>query len=214
MPKLYPLLPLREFVVFPHMRTPLRVGRPGSIAAVERALQGPERELVLVAQVDRRVESPGQEDLYTTGTLARVLAPVQELGGVVRIVTEGLKRVRLRSVSDDRSGYSAEVEVLDEHPCESEAAFKLKQRLMGLVDEVAGLDGAEFSRLEMLAEHALGTLLDKLVVALDLDLMSRQDLLEEQSVKTRAQVLMRHLERAVAERQNEVRNATAAPPSF
>src|SRR5215475_3167272 len=65
-----PLLPLKNVVLFPHLVLPLTVGRPASVAAVEAALAGEEQEIILAAQRDASVESPGQADLYTIGTRA------------------------------------------------------------------------------------------------------------------------------------------------
>ena len=83
----YPLLPLREFVIFPHMRANLRVGRQGSLASLRLALADPSRALVLAAQVDRRVEQPSEGDLFPVGVLARLVEPEEQLpGGDRRVV--------------------------------------------------------------------------------------------------------------------------------
>ena len=65
-----PLLPLKNSVLFPHLLMPLSVGRPASVAAVEAAMATEEREIVICAQRDSSVETPGQGDLYQVGTRA------------------------------------------------------------------------------------------------------------------------------------------------
>jgi ATP-dependent Lon protease len=67
-----PVLPLKNVVLYPHLVLPLQVGRAHSLAAVEAALASPEQEIILVAQRDPSVESPGQGDLYTVGTRATI----------------------------------------------------------------------------------------------------------------------------------------------
>ncbi|MBZ0188664.1 MAG: LON peptidase substrate-binding domain-containing protein, partial [Candidatus Obscuribacterales bacterium] len=69
---IFPLIPLRDVVVFPQMVTPLFVHRPKSIAALEQALLRDDRLVVLVAQRDPDCEEPKDSDLYSTGTLAEV----------------------------------------------------------------------------------------------------------------------------------------------
>ena len=69
----FPLIPLRDVVVFPQMVTPLFVSRPKSIAALEQALLRDDRLVVLVAQKDPETEDPKIDDLYQIGTVAEVM---------------------------------------------------------------------------------------------------------------------------------------------
>ena len=68
----FPVLPLRDIVVFPHMIVPLFVGRDKSVAALEAAM-GADKEIFLVAQLDPAEDDPGREDLYEVGVTATVL---------------------------------------------------------------------------------------------------------------------------------------------
>ena len=96
LPDELPLLPLREFVVFPTMVVPLFVGRERSLAALEDALAG-DRLLCLVAQRDPDVEDPGPDDLHRVGTIALVLRTLRLADGRVKALVQGLSRAEVRS---------------------------------------------------------------------------------------------------------------------
>ena len=85
-----PLLPLKNAVLFPGLLMPLSVGRPGSVAAVEAALQTEDKEIIVVAQRDLSVDSPGGSDLYTIGTLA-VVRKVNRTKDQIEVLLERLK---------------------------------------------------------------------------------------------------------------------------
>lgn len=208
----YPLLPLREFVVFPHMKAHLRVGRVGSLAALRLALADPSRALVLAAQVDRRVESPRGGDLFPIGVLARLVEPEEQLPGgmrrVVRVRVEGLTRIRLKQVTEGSNGaFTAAVEEVRERGLQGEVADDLRKTLLGRVNELARYRSEAIDRLDLLGAGDLGVLVDKLCACLDLDLLSRQELLEELDVRNRAQTIVRSLEVELAEQRNQERMA-------
>ena len=89
-----PLLPLRDVVVFPFMVTPLLVGRPASVAAVERAMEG-DKLLCVAAQREAEVEEPERDDLYQVGTVIKVLQVIRTPDEALKILVEGLARVDL-----------------------------------------------------------------------------------------------------------------------
>ncbi|MBM64722.1 MAG: endopeptidase La [Myxococcales bacterium] len=208
----YPLLPLREFVIFPHMRAHLRVGRRGSLASLRLALADPSRAIVLAAQVDRRVEQPVEGDLFPVGVLARLVEPQEQLPGgdrrVVRVCVEGLTRIRLRGVQEGRNGaFTATVEEVKERGLQGEVAEELRRNLLGRVNELARYRSEAIDRIDLLGAVDLGVLVDKLCGCLDLDLLSRQELLEELDVRHRAQAILRSLELELAEQRNQERMA-------
>lgn len=84
----YPLLPLRDVVVFPHMVVPLFVGREKSIQALEAAMEG-SKEILLVAQRDASTDEPGPADVFDMGTLATVLQMLRLPDGTVKVLVEG-----------------------------------------------------------------------------------------------------------------------------
>jgi ATP-dependent Lon protease len=91
---LYPLLPLRDVVVFPHMVVPLFVGRDKSIKALEWAMSH-EKEIFLSAQRDAKVDTPAQKDIYLFGTVGTVLQLLRLPDGTVKALIEGKQRARI-----------------------------------------------------------------------------------------------------------------------
>src|SRR5574340_1410533 len=94
LPEVLPILPVRDTVLFPGAVLPLTVGRESSLALVS-SLQGEEKLLGVVAQLDPRVEDPAAADLHKVGTLAKVHKTVKMPNGNVVIFLEGLQRIRI-----------------------------------------------------------------------------------------------------------------------
>lgn len=88
-----PLVPLRELVVFPHMVVPFFAGRPASIKAIEEAMT--KDRIVFLACQKSNIESPGENDIYTTGVTAKILQMLKLPDGTVRILAEGQKRGKI-----------------------------------------------------------------------------------------------------------------------
>ena len=96
---LYPVLPLRDIVVFPHMIVPLFVGREKSVRALETAMEGDKR-ILLVAQRSPDVDDPQAGDLYSIGTVATVLQLLKLPDGTIKVLVEGASRAEIVSVTD------------------------------------------------------------------------------------------------------------------
>ncbi len=90
----FPVLPLRDIVIFPHMVTPLFVGRPRSIQALEWAMEH-DKQVLLVTQKDPKTDDPLSGDLYDIGTLAQVVQMLKLPDGTVKVLVEGKVRARL-----------------------------------------------------------------------------------------------------------------------
>jgi ATP-dependent Lon protease len=97
-----PLLPLKNSVLFPGLLMPLSVGRASSLAAVEAALVTEEKEVVVVAQRDVSVDSPGAADLYTIGTRASIRKVARPKEDHLDVLVYGLERVVIVKVEDDQ----------------------------------------------------------------------------------------------------------------
>ena len=110
----FPLIPLRDVVVFPQMVTPLFVSRQKSIAALEQSLMRDDRLVVLVAQKDAETEEPKLDDLYQVGTLAEVMQMLKLPDGTVKVLVEGSMRVALDQVEDGAEHFAAQVTELSE----------------------------------------------------------------------------------------------------
>jgi len=107
--KLYPLMPLRDIVIFPHMVAPLVVGRKKSVQALEDAMDK-KTEILLVTQKESTVEDPENEDLYTFGTLATVMQLLRLPDGTIKALVEGKSRAKIISYVPHNSFLQAEVE--------------------------------------------------------------------------------------------------------
>ena len=108
---LYPVLPLRDIIVFPHVVVPLFVGRDKSIAALENAMES-NKQILLVAQTDALVDVPYPGDLYTVGTLANILQLLKLPDGTVKILIEGVCRAKVIEWTQNSTFFEAHAEVL------------------------------------------------------------------------------------------------------
>ncbi len=91
---IYPVLPLRDIVVFPHMIVPLFVGREKSVRALEEVMQD-DKQILLSSQRDPAEDDPGPEGIYEHGVLANVLQLLKLPDGTVKVLVEGRRRVRI-----------------------------------------------------------------------------------------------------------------------
>ncbi len=119
----YPVLPLRDIVVFPHMIVPLFVGREKSIRALEEVM-GTDKQILLATQINAGDDDPEPEGIYDIGTIANVLQLLKLPDGTVKVLVEGRARAEIIGYSDRTEYYEAravELEELAEDPVEIEA---------------------------------------------------------------------------------------------
>src|SRR5450631_2683371 len=102
----YPVLPLRDIVVFPHMIVPLFVGREKSIRALEEVMKN-DALIMLATQKNASDDDPAPDSIYETGTLASVLQLLKLPDGTVKVLVEGLERARVQKYSDRPEYYEA-----------------------------------------------------------------------------------------------------------
>ena len=107
--KNFPLLPLRDVIIFPHMVVPLFVGREKSIAALEEASKN-DNELFLVTQKDASVLNPEREDVYDVGTVVNIIQMLRLPDNTVKVLIEGKYRAKLSEFHANSQGYWADVE--------------------------------------------------------------------------------------------------------
>ncbi|PZO88755.1 MAG: endopeptidase La [Sphingomonas sanxanigenens] len=105
----YPVLPLRDIVVFPQMIVPLFVGRDKSVAALEQAMAA-DKEIFLVSQLDPQEDDPGRDDLYDLGVLATVLQLLKLPDGTVRVLVEGKQRATLDTLTTENGHLVATID--------------------------------------------------------------------------------------------------------
>ncbi|MDI3342083.1 MAG: endopeptidase La [Sphaerobacter sp.] len=109
----YPLLPLKNVVIFPHNVVTLLVGRTRSIQAVEEAMSR-DRRIVVVAHRDAAVDDPQPEDLYRVGTLTEIVSIEHQQGGNLQVALEGLSRVEIHQFDGPRPFYTVRAEPVPE----------------------------------------------------------------------------------------------------
>ncbi len=111
----YPVLPLRDIVVFPHMIVPLFVGREKSVRALEEVMQD-DKQILLSSQIDPGQDDPDQDGIYKAGVLANVLQLLKLPDGTVKVLVEGRGRVRITNFIENENFFEASAEYLTEIP--------------------------------------------------------------------------------------------------
>jgi len=109
----FPVLPLRDIVVFPHMIVPLFVGREKSVRALEEVMNG-DKQIMLVAQKEAGEENPVADDLYSTGTLGTVLQLLKLPDGAIKVLVEGGSRAHIQHFTESDGYLKAEVTFPDD----------------------------------------------------------------------------------------------------
>ena len=120
---IFPVLPLRDIVVFPHMIVPLFVGREKSVRALEDVMKD-NKKILLVTQKNAGDDDPKPDDIYNVGTVGTVLQLLKLPDGTVKVLVEGTQRAAISGFSDNEEFFEATAELLpdsDENPEEHEA---------------------------------------------------------------------------------------------
>ena len=195
-PEILPILPVRDTVLFPGAVLPLTVGRESSLALVH-SLEGEEKLLGVVAQLDPRVEDPAAADLHKVGTLAKVHKTVKMPNGNVVIFLEGLQRVNVLELIGLRPFLRARVEAQPEITGDVDAELEALQRnAQDLFRDVVSHSPQLSDDLQSVAMNIddPGRLADFIAGTLpSLSTLLRQELIETPSVRKRLEMLIREL---------------------
>jgi ATP-dependent Lon protease len=108
----YPALPLRDVVVYPHMVIPLFVGREKSIQALDKAMGG-NKQILLAAQKSAADDEPHEEDIYTIGTLSNILQLLKLPDGTIKVLVEGSSRAKIQSFMEADGCFTATAQLLE-----------------------------------------------------------------------------------------------------
>jgi ATP-dependent Lon protease len=193
----FPLLPLRDVVVFPRMIVPLFVGRPKSVRALEHALahQG---AIVLVAQRRAELEEPKFADLYTVGTRATILQLLKLPDGTVKVLVEGQERVTITPESEDPF-FLVHVTPLVERGAGDEASSVLRRAVLDVFENYAKLSRRipPETVTSLGAVEDLHRLIDAVMAQLTVKVQEKQEVLEMERADERA-------ERTLALMQSEI----------
>jgi ATP-dependent Lon protease len=110
---IYPVLPLRDIVVFPHMIVPLFVGREKSVQALDDVMRD-DKQILLVTQKNAGQDDPAAEDIYRVGTVGTVLQLLKLPDGTVKVLVEGVSRARIKSFTDNPNFFQADAELIED----------------------------------------------------------------------------------------------------
>jgi ATP-dependent Lon protease len=127
----FPVLPLRDIVVFPHMIVPLFVGREKSIRALEEVMRN-DTYILLATQINASDDDPTTDAIYKVGVLAQVLQLLKLPDGTVKVLVEGVERAQIKGYSDRAEFYEAEAAIL---PSEISAPVEVEALARSVVNE-------------------------------------------------------------------------------
>ena len=191
----YPLLPLRDIVVFPQMVVPLFVGRDKSVAALERAMAG-DKDIFLVAQLDPAEDDPDADDLYDLGVIASVLQLLKLPDGTVRVLVEGRQRARLDTLTAHDSWVEAAVVELDEDTPDSAELQALMRTTIDQFGEYAKLNKRLPSETVTQVEQLdrAGQVADTIAANLNVKVSDKQAILIEADLSKRLEMVLAFME--------------------
>ena len=191
----FPLLPLRDVVVFPHMVIPLFVGRPKSIKAMEIAMEAG-KSIMLAAQKSAAKDEPAAEDMYQIGCIANILQMLKLPDGTVKVLVEGSQRAVIKEIEDHRSHYVAAAQPVPADASDNNEVEAMRRALVTQFDQYVKLN--KKIPPEILTSlggiEEAGRLADTVAAHLPLKLEQKQQVLEMFDVKARVEHLLGQLE--------------------
>ena len=195
MTQTYPVLPLRDIVVFPHMIVPLFVGREKSVAALEEVMEG-DKQILLVTQVEASEDEPSPADIYQTGTVATVLQLLKLPDQTVKVLVEGGQRAKVSSFVEGDDFLRAQADFVEESPASGDEVEGLSRSVVSQFEEYLKLNKkippevlVSVSQIEDPAKLA-----DTICSHLNLKIADKQDLLETLPVMERLEKVFGHME--------------------
>ena len=194
-----PLLPLRDVVVFPHMVIPLFVGRPKSIKALEAAMEAG-KSILLVAQQSAAKDEPSASDLYSVGCVANILQMLRLPDGTLKVLVEGVGRVRIEEVEDRRQMFFARATLVEQlSGKEGTEVVAMRRALVAQFDQYVKLNkkipAEVLSSLTNLDDT--GRLADTITVHLPLKLEQKQEILQMFNISDRLNRLLAQIENEI-----------------
>jgi len=187
----YPLLPLRDIVVFPGMVVPLFVGRDKSVAALEAAMEG-DKDIFLLSQLDPGCDDPDSDDLYDVGVIAQVLQMLKLPDGTVRVLVEGQDRARLASLEHAEDHVLAAVEPIEAADATGDEATALMRTALEQFGDYAKHNKKLPDDIEdeLSAIEDAGKLADAIAAALQAKVSVKQGLLTEPDPAKRLEMIL------------------------
>ncbi|PYS97235.1 MAG: endopeptidase La [Acidobacteria bacterium] len=197
-PPTLPILPLKNTVVFPSMPVPLAIGRPNSLKLIDEVMVR-HRVVGLVAQKDPAVEDPKDQDLYRVGTAAVISRLLKFPDGTIRVLVNGLERIRMTRTVQTDPYLVADVEVLPEVAEPSVELEALTKNLLAQIQKMLALMPIASDELGVALLNAPdpARLADMAAALLVREAARKQELLETPSVKERLRKLTAHISREI-----------------
>ncbi len=206
---IFPVLPLRDIVVFPHMIVPLFVGREKSIHALEEVMKD-DKQILLVAQKNAAQDDPGRDDIYRVGTVSSVLQLLKLPDGTVKVLVEGQARAQITSFIDNPRFFQVRAELLPDRPSDPREIEALARAVTSQFEQYIKLNKKTppevLVSLQQIDEPS--KLADTIAAHLTLKIPEKQELLETTSLAERLERLYAFMEGEISVLQVEKRIRT------
>ncbi|MEK9971785.1 MAG: LON peptidase substrate-binding domain-containing protein, partial [Ferrovibrio sp.] len=137
--QVFPVLPLRDIVVFPHMIVPLFVGREKSVRALEDVMKD-DKQILLVAQKNAGQDNPNPEDIHSVGTIASVLQLLRLPDGTVKVLVEGSQRAKIVKFNDNADFFQVQAEVISDDSGEGRETEALSRSVINQFEQYVKLN--------------------------------------------------------------------------
>ncbi len=195
---LLPLLPLRDIVIFPHMVTPLFVGRPRSISALESAMEK-DKTIFLATQKDPKNDDPGQDDIYDVGTIGQVIQMLKLPDGTVKVLVEGKTRGRITRLLDRDDCFFVGCEQLPDSETDSAELQALIRSVNDAFENYVNLSKKVPSEVvaSVRGIDQAGRLADTIIAQLNIRIAEKQEILATFDTVERLERLLAIIEREV-----------------
>jgi ATP-dependent Lon protease len=204
--RIYPVLPLRDIVVFPGMIVPLFVGREKSVKALEEVMRD-DKHILVVTQKNAQDDDPAPEQIYSTGTIASVLQLLKLPDGTVKVLVEGLHRASVDKYLQTQEYFEAEATILEEpagDPVEIEALARSAQsEFENYVKLNKKISAEVLAAVAQIENHS--KLADTIASHLVIKIAEKEDLLSTVSVADRLQKILSLMEGEIGVLQVEKR---------
>ena len=193
-----PVLPLRELVVFPYMVVPLFVGRPKSLKAISKALEGT-REILVVTQKTAPTDEPGPSDLYDVGTVGQILQVFNLPDGIVKILVEGVYRARIEEYVNQDDYYEVITQEIPDTEEKTPRMQALMRNVVSLFEQYIKLSKKIPAEIAVVANsvESSGRLADIITSHLSLKVEEKQEILQAASGEERLERLSELLQKEI-----------------
>lgn len=199
----FPMVPIRDVVIFPYTKVAFKIGRPSSVIALEQAMTG-ERQIFLATQHDAGVDDPQPDEIFQVGTLGRILQAQRLDNGQIKVVVEGRMRGRSLQVEKDENGmFYAHVRRIESTDETSYQTDSLLQKLHTLVEQFLRVSPDTYADAlhASLRGVSAAQIADSMSSHLRIGVEEKQDLLETFSIQERLQKLVYTLENEIEKKQ-------------